>query len=600
MDSTLIVPQTSDSTRSAVAGVILLGVAVAAIRLTGPPDLMDNEQQLQSAYVMDALQNGHWICQHDETGAIASKPPVYTWLAALATLPSGRINRLSMCLPSILGTIGLALLLHRFGRKYFGAAAGLLAAAVYLLSYCGARQVGMERMDGLLPLTTTVTSVAAFAAWRRGQGWIWFWLAAAVSTLTKTPVALLLGPAGLIGLMGERRGALPVRNRKRNHLENTAGVLLFLFITLGWLVAAGAVMGAGPVYHKLILDELLNQSVQEHKGVWPGQHFYEAPFYLITRFLPWSLLACVNLWRCWESPAREEKERQFERFVGSWMVVGLLPFCILSHVRADIVSPLYAPAALLAGRELALWLGSLRGQWRAAILTGGAVTAMAALALKYNYMARNSVSVTTTLAVRDFAGSIEQTVGPEFPLTHVDDPYAVQFYLNTMRPAVSYATAAQLLKGDAAAFVAVCQPELLDLADSPWGGQVYELAKTPSIQKQPCTHILSNRPALRAESRMAMAVGALEIRTDGLLWLHAAERDFAFSGQDSATFTNTGDRPVKFRVVLENADGIERVLCILQPDEFQDVVSGRPTEARADMGASASFHAVSVAKANPG
>src|SRR5947209_15739446 len=103
-----------------IASIILLGIAAAWVRVGGFPDLMDNEQQLQSAYVMDALQNHHWICQLDETGHITSKPPVYTWLAALATIPAGRINRLTMCLPSILATIGVAILAAEWARRYYG------------------------------------------------------------------------------------------------------------------------------------------------------------------------------------------------------------------------------------------------------------------------------------------------------------------------------------------------------------------------------------------------------------------------------------------------------------------------------------------------
>src|SRR5947209_4761672 len=67
--------------------IALLAIAAVSIRLSGQPDLMDNEQQLQSSYVMDALQNHHWAIQKDDSGQIASKPPMYTWLAAAAVAP---------------------------------------------------------------------------------------------------------------------------------------------------------------------------------------------------------------------------------------------------------------------------------------------------------------------------------------------------------------------------------------------------------------------------------------------------------------------------------------------------------------------------------
>jgi hypothetical protein len=40
--------------------------------------------------------------------------------------------------------------------------------------------------------TVSMAAFLAFRAWNTGRGWIWFWLAAAISTLTKGPLGLLL------------------------------------------------------------------------------------------------------------------------------------------------------------------------------------------------------------------------------------------------------------------------------------------------------------------------------------------------------------------------------------------------------------------------
>ena len=79
------------------AGLLLAAVVVAVflVAVTGVPNLLDNEGRLAS-YVLDALQNGNWLVQHDTLGDIASKPPLLTWLAALATLPAGRMKVFSL------------------------------------------------------------------------------------------------------------------------------------------------------------------------------------------------------------------------------------------------------------------------------------------------------------------------------------------------------------------------------------------------------------------------------------------------------------------------------------------------------------------------
>jgi 4-amino-4-deoxy-L-arabinose transferase-like glycosyltransferase len=154
------------------------------IALTGYPNLMDNERRL-GAYVLDAVQNGHWMIQKEISGELASKPPMLTWLAALSTLAIGELTRFAIYLPSALATIGVALLLLTEGRRHFGWAAGFLSALAYLLSSAGDRQMMTARYDGLLALPVTLAAVAAFRAWQTGRGWTWFWLAGAFGTLVK-------------------------------------------------------------------------------------------------------------------------------------------------------------------------------------------------------------------------------------------------------------------------------------------------------------------------------------------------------------------------------------------------------------------------------
>ena len=95
-----------------------------AIRLAGPPNLMDNDQERPASYVLDAVLNGHWACQVDWMGDVTSKPPLYTWLAGLATLPFDRISLFSLYLPAALSVAGMACLILFAGRKYFGPTGG--------------------------------------------------------------------------------------------------------------------------------------------------------------------------------------------------------------------------------------------------------------------------------------------------------------------------------------------------------------------------------------------------------------------------------------------------------------------------------------------
>ena len=57
-----------------------------AMRVDDPSNLMDNDQQRPAAYAMDVAVNGQWIVQHDDSGDVASKPPLYPWLAGLSIM----------------------------------------------------------------------------------------------------------------------------------------------------------------------------------------------------------------------------------------------------------------------------------------------------------------------------------------------------------------------------------------------------------------------------------------------------------------------------------------------------------------------------------
>jgi len=533
--------------------IICLWLVIGIIRIGGWPDLMDNEQELQSSYVMDALQNHNWLCQRDWTGDITSKPPLYTWLAAAAQWPLPRMNRLAMCLPSALATLATALIVLRLGRRHFGPRAGAAAAMIYLLCLPVMKQVGMARMDGLFPFTITLGVLAAWNGLERGRGWIWFWLAAAASTLTKGPFGILVSAAGLISVMFSggvptaEEGVRPASGRTWQFwLENIGGLALFLAITGGWLVAACLTMDGA--YNKLIRVELFSQSVQTYKGVHPGQLFYVPPLHFLSRFLPWSIFTCAACVRLWRNPATTGAARRFERFVFFWLVGGIVPFCLASHQRADLIFPIYPAAALLAGRELVECLFRLSRSWRVAIpgvLAGGFLGYGV-----FHYQVDKPREVEITMAVRDMARSIEHDGGAQFPVTYAGAPFALDYYLNTMRAEVTAQRAAGLLAGPDAAYVAVCDRR--SVKDLVHGVRLHELysinlrlprgaGQSPWIFNL-C--ILANRPLLRTEYAMALGVGALDIHVRGLHVLHASECEFSFAGHGTVSFTNTSEQAV--------------------------------------------------------
>src|SRR6185436_10375712 len=113
---------------------------------------------------------------------------------------------------------------------------------------------------------------------------------------------------------------------------------------------------------------------------------------------------------------------------------GLLLFCIAAHQRGRLIFPLIPAAALLAGRELAQWLRfwSSRRLMRAA--SSFAIIVLSFFFLLHHVLMARSRQVQTTVGMRELAAQVRGTFGEQFPLVHVDIPFALQFYLNTGRP----------------------------------------------------------------------------------------------------------------------------------------------------------------------
>ena len=121
----------------------LVAAALFAIRLAGPPNFLDNEYRL-GAFVLNATQGGNWLAPHDLLGYMY-KPPMLTWLSALASLATRHVSRFTLYLPTALATLGTAWLVFSAAAESFGWEAGFFGGLCYLLSYVASQQMATAR-----------------------------------------------------------------------------------------------------------------------------------------------------------------------------------------------------------------------------------------------------------------------------------------------------------------------------------------------------------------------------------------------------------------------------------------------------------------------
>ena len=544
--------------------VTLLWSALLGVRLVTPPDLADKDQERTANYIMDITQNGNWLCQTDVWGEISSKPPLYTWLAALPTLAVGRITRFVMNFPSWASTLLLAWLVMAAGAAAFGRGAGFWGAVAYLLSMTGLRQILLARTDALFALMVFAGCLCVYRAWLRGRGWTWPWLLAAAATVTKGPLGVLLMPAGLIAAFWEKRSGKSLRIRG----AYLWGVLLYLAVVLGWFGSACVATG-GRAYDKMMVEEFYTQAVSSAAGRAPGEMFFRPFLFFFSRYLPWSIAACYAFWRVCRRPSEAPEERRFARFLFCYFAFGVLVFSVGAHQRPDHLMPLLPAAAILAGREIARLAAPRRPARYFAGLTGIIVCVLILSLVYYGPIESRKRDVITSITMEKFAPMVEAKA-PGLPLMFVDVRYTCQIYFGVRRPFVTYARAAQALAGPDPAFVVVRDlAKLKDNLKLLKGVTLHELARWP-LKGKPRVRLVSNQSRLARPDRCAIFVRDTLLRMSGVRLEQIKDNILVFRAEKpdyKLEVSNQGKEPLALAALIRGPEPKVRREGVLKPGQ---------------------------------
>lgn len=575
-----------------ILAILVTWLGIFLVRLYGPPNIEDGDQLRPSAYVLDLLENGNWIVQRDDTGDVTSKPPVYTWTVSLTALAVGRLNQFALYLPGALAMLGLSLLVFRVGLRSFGRGAAIVGALALLLSTVGVKQVHLARTDALFAFLCFST---ALVGWRAAQGkthWLFFWLLAALATLTKHPLGLIFPIGGVLGFALAARRGWHWPNEQRPVLSAAvvaaAGACLYVAICGGWLFLAWLKLG-DPVIEKMIGRELvqhalgpetalkifgadqlrLDDSDKESKGLLER---LPAPviYYFLPRFAPWSLFAMIGIAMVLLRPARDDTERRAEGFLAGYFVLGAIILSLSPHQRWDHMLPLLPAAALLAGREAVRLIP--RGFWRVAVLVypiflllflGGVWIAF--------QLGRGEGKILRSIQAQRAAADIRAVVGDDFPIMHVDGTMPLQIFRGTMRPRVPLEQAQEALDSNRAAYVVIHDRRNYATLFPGGLGPHYELMRWEDDDPEdgPYMRLVSNRPKLDWQDRMIFFNEGLRVETDALVLDHMGGGRFRFSAQGlwRVVITNRNRTPQNISVSVTSEAGEKRHRQTLQPGE---------------------------------
>lgn len=361
------------------AGVVLfLIVLTLAIRILAPSDIVSRDQSRTVSYTLDIVRNGNFLLAADADGFLATKPPLVNYLSALLVAPIGP-NEWTFMAPSLLAFFATLALIYLIARDLFvqmpadggwlgltaAEWAALLAVAFYGLSAMALRLAFVARPDMILVFLMTLSFYAANRALAlqpsQGAGWAFvFWLAATLAALAKGPMAIIPVVYGFLAAKLFHGGWEASRR-----LRPVIGAPISLAVALAWPVA---VYVLAPEHFRNIL---VNQELGgQFGGAWYSGVItaWKVPLWVISRFLPWSLLLLVA---AWFFPWRQWRAHPLAPVL-LYIVLLAIPFLLVASRRGDRFAPFFPLIAVICA-----WAAVYC--WRAQVLLRTSVAAVPAV-----------------------------------------------------------------------------------------------------------------------------------------------------------------------------------------------------------------------------
>ncbi len=335
-----------------VALLALLFIALFGTLRSWPPVATRGEAR-EGLVVRELMAGGDPVLPRRQ-GVIASKPPLYHWLAAGAVRAFGWSDT-TVRLPSLLAACAMLATTCWLGLVVADRATGWLAVGILCASWGFLRSALEARVDMLFAacVTAAIAGLAAWALAGRSWGRTLLWLGAAAAVLTKGPAGAALPALVALAFLtaGGELGRLAA-------LWSWPAATVSVLLVGGWYAVAIARGG-----REFIVVQLLKENVDRFAGRGDFDPHGRFAWLLMPRFFlghlaPWHVAILEDVRRWW----RGARPTAVDRLLYVWWLVVLVVFTVAAGKRAVYLLPLYPAIALLAARALLRAVPSHRGR----------------------------------------------------------------------------------------------------------------------------------------------------------------------------------------------------------------------------------------------
>jgi 4-amino-4-deoxy-L-arabinose transferase-like glycosyltransferase len=333
------------SVRLSLSAAISFFALVLYLPGIGVGDFVGDDEALDAGVVWEMRRTGDWVFPEFNGEYLPPKPPLFYWAAAAVSKVRGRVDEVSLRVPSAIAGVATVAITVAGAAPAVGlgpaALAGLMLATMPIM--VGQSRIG--RCDMLLTflVTACLLLVGRAPPMSRPARWL-FWSLLGLALLAKGGAGLGLVVAVLVS------AALLERDARRLRRLLDPSIAALFVIGGSWYVIATAHWGWRFVDEQLVgenLHHLLGGSGISDSGSGKtslATHLvYYAPSVFLKMF-PWSVLLPGALLAL-RKPAPPQSPL---RFFAVWLVAGLAFFTLVSRKSPYYLLPLAPAAAVLA------------------------------------------------------------------------------------------------------------------------------------------------------------------------------------------------------------------------------------------------------------
>ena len=310
--------------------LLAAALALAWFGTLGLRPLNKSDESRYAEIAREMVASGAWVTPRLNGYKYFEKPPLQAWATAAAFEAVGFRDWAARLWAALTG-FGAVLLAYALGKRAFGPAAGLFAAAV----------LASSPIYVLLGQTNTLDMGLTFFLLLAAYGYVFdriglFWAACALAVLSKGLVGVVL-PVEIVFLQAAvRREFSPVRKA-----ISWKGILLFILIAAPWFIAVS--LANKEFFHFFFIQEHFERYLTTvHGRFQPWWHFIPV---LLVGLLPWLVPVFHGLKNAFNDKSAA--------FLALWAVGIFLFFSASSSKLPSYILPVVPALALLAGRSLA-------------------------------------------------------------------------------------------------------------------------------------------------------------------------------------------------------------------------------------------------------